>query len=189
VQLPISETANAANDSGKPICLVRNDAAIAELASFGKLSKIVAGELLKLQFGKADSQTVVRFNKVPGEFDAATVHISLERGSDAFTVRLFGKHGAIQRRVPAVGLRARDPKIGTIMEDSPFKDQVEDSFDANDPVVTIHKAAGKMSPSIVPNKVDKRGRYGFAVQWADGATIIYSNQSIAVAAGAEVVGN
>jgi hypothetical protein len=47
----------------------------------------------------------------------------------------------------------------------------------------VHRTAGKKSPSLIPSKVDKKGRYGYAVQWNDGAIIIYSVLSIAKAAG------
>ena len=184
IQLPISEIANVASDSGEPFCLARKEESVEELFAFEELANAVSGELLKMQFGKLESQTNVTFAETQEVFDVATVHVSLDKPSETFTVRLFGESGAMQRKVRAASLRARDPKTGEILEDTPFKDLVEDSSD--EIIVTIHQTKAKKSPSIVPTAIQKRGRYGYGIQWADGATIIYSMTSLARAAGGEL---
>lgn len=64
--------------------------------------------------------------------------------------------------------------------------------DAGNGIVQQHQAGGAASTSSVkprklarrlfPVTVEKRGNYGYAVEWADGATIIYTMTSIAHAA-------
>uniref|UniRef100_A0A7S2YAX9 Gamma-butyrobetaine hydroxylase-like N-terminal domain-containing protein n=1 Tax=Entomoneis paludosa TaxID=265537 RepID=A0A7S2YAX9_9STRA len=104
-------------------------------------------------------------------------------------MRLFSSSGAVQKRIFPSELRSRDPKTGDIIEDSPFREQKP-----KDPFVRVHSSSDvesdsnnnskkKPSPSVTPVQVDRKGRYGFAVQWADGATIIYSKVCLAKASG------
>lgn len=39
---------------------------------------------------------------------------------------------------------------------------------------------------FIPTKLDKKGHYGYEIEFSDGATIIYSMLSVAIAAGAKV---
>ena len=43
-----------------------------------------------------------------------------------------------------------------------------------------------LSPRLFPCKINRKGRYGYSVEWRDGATIIYSMISLAKAAGAKL---
>jgi hypothetical protein len=59
-------------------------------------------------------------------------------------------------------------------------------------MLSHHRASGsgkkeKTSPSLSVTRVERKGRYGYAVQYADGATVIYSSKSLALAAGGELV--
>ena len=188
VQLPISVATNTANDNGNPLCVTRPDEATEELSAFRRLAENVSGEILKMQFGGHVGEVFVTFGSASDEFDLAMLQLSLDKSSDqAFVVRLFGEFGAIQKRISSAELRARDPKSGDVIEASPFADQLNSfASSADDPVVTVHKASGKVSPSLLPVGVEKKGLYGFAVRWSDGATIIYSKKSIAVAAGGTI---
>ncbi|GKY95154.1 hypothetical protein MPSEU_000479000 [Mayamaea pseudoterrestris] len=182
VQLPISEDTNAANDDGKPFCLVRSEIYGRELGAFRTLANALTGELLKMQFNKLDSQVTATFPESDAVFDVATTHFSLDKVSENFNVRLYGEFGAVQRKIKAVSLRARDPKSGVILDESPFKRMEETQSDQ----VMVIKTT-KKNPAIIPTIVQRRGRYGYGVQWADGATIIYSMKSLVVAAGATIV--
>lgn len=191
VQLPISTAINEANDSGLPLTLNRPKDATTELAAFRDLASIVSRELLQLQYGSStEGQELVAFEAYQDVFDVATVTLSLDKtkGQEKLTVRLFSDSNAIQLPVAPSRLRSRNPKTGDVMPDSPFLDSDDENFPSRpDPVVTVTKAATrKRSPSILPTKVERRGRYGFAVEWADGATIIYSMRSIARTAGGEL---
>jgi hypothetical protein len=188
VQLPISIATNDANDGGIPLTIKRPKDGATELAAFRDLAAIVSRELLQLQYGSsAEGLEMVTFGVDQGQFEIATVTLSLDKtkGDEKFTVRLFSDSNAVQLPVSPAQLRSRDPKNGDRMPDSPFLDQREDASSQQEPVVTVTKT-GKRSPSVIPTKVERRGRYGFAVEWADGATIIYSMRSLAKAAGGEL---
>jgi len=194
VQLPISMAANAANDNGEPLCLRRPDDAGEELRAFEALAKFVSREILKIHFGwnvSEEGQVLVNFDSTPkDEYDIDTIQLSLDKSGDgSFLVRLYGETGAVQKRVSAADLRSRDPKSGDVIEDSPFRNQIDTAAAPSDPIITVHKARSqkKKSPSLQPTGVERKGLYGFAVRWGDGATIIYSKKCIAVAAGGRII--
>jgi hypothetical protein len=195
IRMPISTHTHEANDSGEPLCLVRPEAAAVELDAFQLLADNVSRELLKIHYGTTETQGVVMLQDgdATDKFGISSVHLNVDVASKSFLVRFFSASGAVQKRVSAAGLRARDPKTGTVLDDSPFKKHLRDetSSDFLSSTVTVHKTASAVNkekdhPSLSPTKVVKKGRYGYAVQWADGATIIYSKLSIAVAAGGTI---
>lgn len=188
VQLPLSPLTNAANENGQPFCLSRPAEAEKELSAFRTLAKIVSGSLLEYQFGRNDDRKFVSFTEETEKFDLSTTALSMDKSNEeTLVIRLFSETGAVQKRINPALLRSRDPKTGDIIPDSPFLDAANESDEksskSKDPIVTVHKTRGKRSPSIIPTQVNRRGRYGFSVNWADGATIIYSMTSIAKAAG------
>lgn len=189
VQLPVSPATNAANDTGRPFCLERPDDAEKELAAFRTLAKVVSGELIKYQYGRSDDRKFIAFEATGEVFDLSTVTLSLDKSrGEAFIVRLFSDTGAVQKRVSPAKLRSRDPKTGETLSDSPFLSEAEEKENpVANPMVSVHKVKAKQSPSLLPTKVDRKGRYGFSVEWADGATIIYSSASVARAAGGTLV--
>jgi Mrp family chromosome partitioning ATPase len=183
VQLPISEQTNAANDEGEPFCLVRSDQSKRELSAFNKLANALSSELLKMQYNMSESHVTATFPESKDKFDVATVHLSLDKVSETFTVRIFSESGAIQQKFKGFCLRARDPKSGLVLEESPYKEMANTQFDQE----MVVKSNAKKTPALIPTSVQRRGRYGYGVQWADGATIIYSMRSLAAAAGGKVV--
>lgn len=199
IRMPISTNLNDANDGGEPLCLVRPETAAVELNAFQLLADSVSRKLLRIHYGDTEAQGEVMLKDDYGDaltekFGIATVHLNVDIASKSLLVRFFSASGAVQKKVSAAALRARDPKTGNVLEDSPFKKYVRDeeasSSSAASSIVTVHKTASvkeKDHPSLSPTKVVKKGRYGYAVQWADGATIIYSKQSIAIAAGGTIV--
>ena len=158
MQLPISSLANKATEEGQPLSLTRPDNAEDELAALGKLAKIISKELLLSQFAQPDS--FVQIDGVNFPLDSMTCTVE----SSSFVVRLYSDTGAIKIQVPAYQVRARDPKTGVILPG--------ESLDNN----------GQRSPGTLPNSIAKKGHYGFTVEWADRATLIYSLQAIAKAA-------
>jgi NUBPL iron-transfer P-loop NTPase len=191
VQLPISIAANDANERGVPLTISRPDAAVAELTAYRDLARLVSRELLLLQYGSPNERRLlVVFDSDPEQyFDVASVTLSLDKskGAEKLFVRLVSDSTAVQRVVSPALLRSRNPKTGDTMADSPFLevDNDEASASGGDKPVMVSRTR-KRSPSIIPTKVERRGRYGFAVEWGDGATIIYSVQSLARAAGGTV---
>ena len=189
IQLPISTAANDANDSGEPLCIARPKGASKELLAFEQLAKQVSLELLKIQYDSIAGEEFVSFETAEGDFDTSTVRLSLDKGKHgAFLVRLYSSSGAIQKQVSPAFLRSRDPRSGEVIKDSPFLKDLEDEMtnEQNTGMVEVHSSkTKKTNPSLKPSRVTKKGRYGYSVQWEDGATIIYSKMSIAMAAGAE----
>ena len=208
VQLPISPLTNGANDSGEPLCLERPSDGEAELQAFEGLAKVVSQEMLLLQHGlscmkssgnsganSGSSDAVVTFDSGAGQkFDVASLHMSVD-GSDAksFAVRLFSDAGAWQGKVDGVILRSIDPKTGERMSDAideepkPKTGCSSSSPNGGIDSIVIHRHTNdEKKPRLFPAKVEKKGIYGYSVEWADGATIIYSLLSIAKAAGGKV---
>ena len=170
-QLPLSTRTNEANDCGVPLTLGRPDGASEELKVIAELASAVSRELFLAQHGRSDSLTetslpskvVFPRSTADDEFDVASTHLSLNE--EGFLARFFSEKGAMQVSIPAESLRARDPKTGEVIN-------------------TDNGGMALKSPRLLPAKLDPKGRYGYAVEWADGATIIYSMLSIACAAGA-----
>lgn len=179
--MPFSQTANYAVDSSVPLCLSRQEESKLELEAFGHLADIVTGELLKFQYGQRDEVVgKVRFGSAKELFDLSTA--TMELGRDGiFQVRFYSEFGATQKQISPPELRACDPKNGQKLRHSSPESTTPDG------VVKIHKSNVKVSPSDQPKRVQKQGRYGFRVEWADGATIIYSMAAIATAAGGTVL--
>ena len=178
IELPMSLCMSASTDDGKPLSLARPADASKELAAYESLAREVSGELLKTFYGTTESSESVKFRDSKEEFSVSSVDLSLDSMTKEFIVRLYSPSGALQKRVVAAQLRARDPRTGDVIDDSPFLHESGEK-----PAIHVHKSSDRVSPSIDPNGVERKGRYGFAVKWGDGATIIYSKKSVAKAAG------
>eukprot|EP00521_Asterionellopsis_glacialis_P009171 CAMPEP_0195286222 /NCGR_PEP_ID=MMETSP0707-20130614/3757_1 /TAXON_ID=33640 /ORGANISM="Asterionellopsis glacialis, Strain CCMP134" /LENGTH=527 /DNA_ID=CAMNT_0040345829 /DNA_START=39 /DNA_END=1618 /DNA_ORIENTATION=- len=184
-QLPISVRTNEANDSGAPICLARPDDAKEELLVFEQLANAVSKELLLIQNGVSSehigglgSPHTVTFHGEAEEFDVATTHMSVDSEKEAFIVRLFSEKGATQVSVLGEDLRFRHPKTGEKMDQQSNKQdsKTTEGVSLAESMVDHHKHDSQSTqlPTLFPVKVDKKGRYGYSIEWADGATIIYS---------------
>lgn len=197
IQLPISVSMSDANESGVPLTLDRTTPNTEkELLAYQSLAHVVSRELLRLQYGHSnDDETVfVSFGEKNERYDVNSVSLTLSKSNSddkLFVIRLFSDSGAVQQEVKPSELRGRDPRTGDKIPHSPFgKEESNDgsnpSSTDSDVIITNVSGKRKVSPSIIPSTVARRGRYGFAVVWQDGATIIYSNQCIAVCAGGTV---
>jgi Mrp family chromosome partitioning ATPase len=170
-QLPISTITNDANDSGIPLALSRPTEAKEELDVMEKLASSVIRDLFLTQHLRTDSAEMTTHphkitfpnSNVGDEFDLASTQLTIDGVS--FVARFFSEQGALQVLIPPETLRARHPKTGDIVEN-----------EKSEMVQNV--------PKLFPAKLDPKGRYGYSVQWADGATIIYSLLSIARSAGA-----
>ena len=173
IQLPISSVTNDANDIGAPICLTRPDDARDILAAFEQLGEVVSKELLQLRYSEPDSSGVVAIDGV--QFEVESLNCSIEKDKESFSVRLYSETGATKVRVSAGDIRGRDPKTGELLSvSSPEIENKEVISSPDDSMVTVHKVqrAPRKDISTIPRIIEKKGRYGFAVEWEDGATII-----------------
>lgn len=176
---------NDGNENGEPIMMKNSNQTILEQDAFKKLADHVSREMLLTQYGHPDNdKSLVRFEGETTTFSLESLSLKLLPGSDMFTVRLLSTEGATQQSFKPACLRSRDPSTGEIIPGGPFLEDMEST-------IQIDHSSGRIphkpSPSLKPVKVERRGRYGYAVEWADGATIIYSLQCIATAASATML--
>lgn len=199
VQLPISPLTNGANDTGEPLCLERPADGQTELDAFEDLAKMVSREMFLLQHGKSrkgqtskgadgdSSDAVVTFEGGAGQqFDVASLYMTVDNDDESFAVRLFSDAGAWQGKVEGATLRSIDPKTGEKISDGDENKDMEPKASCSssgDGIVVQHHRHDKKKPRLFPARVEKKGIYGYGVEWADGATIIYSMLSIAKTAG------
>jgi hypothetical protein len=192
-QFPISSKTNEANDEGVPLSLSRPKDASVELDTFHQLSSTIARELLLLQHGRSSEVSDNSSVRIGGEiFDVASLHLSVDNTAKTFSVRLFSDGGATQVSIQGEILRSWHPKLG-----EPMEVETTDEEDKRDGMITRTSGTGcsshdhshdhsheiKSGPILFPCKIEKKGRYGYSVEWGDQATIIYSMYSIARAAG------
>lgn len=204
-QFPISPHTNDANENGSPLCLSRPPEAAVELSTFQQLSTVVASELLLLQYGRSNEggnegthdPTVALGDAT---FRVADLLLAVENEGGTFAVRLFSDRGAVEVKVEGKKLRFWHPQLGEEIQEG----EKEGGLDVFVETTTSggcgsghdhshsHSHSHERSPTLkdftskkglFPCKVEKKGRYGYSVEWADGATIIYSMYSLAKAAG------
>ena len=187
-QFPISIKTNEANDNGQPLCLTRPQDAAVELDLFHQLSTSVVNELLLLEHGRSSDISDESSVRIGGNvFDVASLQLTVDNSSKSFLVRMFSDSGATEVQISGNKLRTWHPKLGEAME-------AEEDESAKDSMVTKTSGKGcgshnhdhdhgKEMPRLFPCTIEKKGRYGFAVEWTDRGTIIYSMYSLARAAG------
>lgn len=179
-QLPLSSTTNDATDEGTPLTLSRPEDAVAELEAMSKLARIVSRELLKQPFLSESSGGKVSFDEGHEMFDLSSIQLSLDGGD--FLLRAFAEQGAVQRRIAANDLRARDPKTGeTIRRGQDLHDSPSDTKIRG--MVEIHRSQSMKGTNASPDRLEKKGKVGFEVVWGDGSKFIYSRRALAIAAG------
>lgn len=180
-QLPLSEAANEANDSGVPLTISRPSQAKRDLEAFRKLAEAVTKELFRLPYSKRDDHNFVVFEDGKEKFNLSTIQLS--KDNDSLLLRIFSEEGALQKRFDPKELRNRDPKTGDVILDSNNSLQIED-----DSMVEVYRSASeqKVSSPLV-KRVDKKAKVGFEVAWSDGAKFIYSHRAIAKAAGGSLI--
>ncbi|KAL7535136.1 hypothetical protein ACHAXR_007025 [Thalassiosira sp. AJA248-18] len=137
------------------------------------------------------------------EFDVPFTQLSVDNDHKNFTVRLFSNEGGYQKVISGGDLRVRDPRTGE--EDLSAGEQKSQGAPTHGGCGSVggSGASQKMSSMVqhhtanddidsqqleekdglFPAKITKKGNYGYEVEWADGAKIIYSLLAIAKAAG------
>uniref|UniRef100_A0A7S0C276 Gamma-butyrobetaine hydroxylase-like N-terminal domain-containing protein n=1 Tax=Proboscia inermis TaxID=420281 RepID=A0A7S0C276_9STRA len=179
--MPVSTAINSANEDGNPICLSTPTGANAELSAFADLARLVSHELYVLQHGgnlksrKGGEDNFdgirVKFDE-DEEFDASNIILTADNKRKRFVVRFFSEVGATQKNVNGKDLIGRNPKTG-------------------DKLVNEVEAEGETSnhnhSNLFPAKIERKGYYGYSVEWASGATMIYSMLSICKSAGGKIV--
>ena len=132
-------------------------------------------------------------------FDVPFTRLSADNESGKLVVRLFYDGGGYQRIISGIELRKRDPRTGE-EEDGPAAvapmmrggGRCGGGGDASSMV--RHHAAhvgpdAAAKDGLFPARVTRKGNYGYEVEWADGAKVIYSLLAIAKAAGGKSLGS
>ena len=132
-------------------------------------------------------------------FDVPFTRLSADNESGKLVVRLFYDGGGYQRIISGIELRKRDPRTGE-EEDGPAAvapmmrggSRCGGGGDASSMV--RHHAAhvgpdAAAKDGLFPARVTRKGNYGYEVEWADGAKVIYSLLAIAKAAGGKSLGS
>lgn len=184
-RLPISSSANIANEEGIPLSLSRPPSASTELEALRHLAHVVSRELFRLPYKPESSIGTVSFEESMESFELSSIHLSLD--GDRLIVRAFSENGALQKRFLPKELRRRDPKSGLLL------DPTNNGFDNESSTkmigkVEIHRTgASKADIKDVINNLEKKGKVGYEVTWGDGSKFIYSRRAIAFAAGGRLL--
>jgi hypothetical protein len=182
-QLPISSAANEATEQGVPLTLSRPSNAIAELEAISQLARIVSRELLKLPY-RLETRGAVSFDDASEIFELSSMQLSLD--GENFLLRAFTERGAVQRRIAAKDLRSRDPKTGLTLQGD---EELSPAKAKGAGMVELHRSRALQGAHKSPNRLEKKGRFGFEVTWDDGSKSIYSRRAIAMSAGGRVHGS
>jgi len=215
--LPISETVSGSNESGKPFCCDEpNSNSEEEWAVFSKLADAVSTDLLLLQHnmipasmqgqqGNSSASMVVTIDEVEDSaFDVPLTQLDIDNSHKRFTVRLFCNEGGYQKVISGAELRSRNPKTGEVEDDSSSQEGTtaqqgcgggsrSSNSGSSQPSILVHHHSSECTDNsnekdnLFPAQLTKKGKYGYEVEWADGATIIYSLLAIAKAAGGKPV--
>eukprot|EP00986_Skeletonema_menzelii_P006841 scaffold2597_cov142-Skeletonema_menzelii.AAC.11 len=157
------------------------------------------------QQGNSSTAMVVTIDEVEDStFDVPFTQLDIDNSHKRFTVRLFCNEGGYQKIISGADLRSRNPKTGEVEDDSSSHFGEREGKTAqqgcgggghrvdrgsSQPSIMVHRHSSDCADNsnekdnLFPAKLSKKGKYGYEVEWADGATIIYSLLAIAKAAG------
>jgi hypothetical protein len=169
---------------------------------FSKLAEAISTDLLLLQHGMTPSTSVVGGGTTTSTvtideagnsiYDVPFTRLSVDNTHKKFTVRLFSDGGGYQKVISGLDLRNRDPKSGEEVEGSLEAPAIQAAGCGGSQtalssqvrrVVVESSTATAKKEGLFPARVTRKGNYGYEVEWADGAKIIYSLLAIAKAAG------
>lgn len=198
-KLPISEEINEANDKSMPLTLMPPKENKTDITNvYSQLSKHVQSELYQQMYG-LNNEASLKF-EIDGEtFSSLILSTTTKKEEDAFCVRLFSDTNAIEMFISAQELRLTHPKTGEILVDFDDVNKHTPLTKSADSMVEHHrhdhhhhhhesnKSSNKEKEIInhrrlFPVQLERHGNYGYSINWADGATIIYSLDSIVKAA-------
>jgi hypothetical protein len=137
------------------------------------------------------------------EFDVPFTQLDIDNSHKRFTVRLFCNEGGYQKIITGKDLRSRNPKTGEIDDELSSSSSGEGNKvrqqgcgggknsrgESSDASIVVHHHSSHCDDvpdeedTLFPARISKKGKYGYEVEWADGAAIIYSLLAIAKAAG------
>ena len=156
------------------------------------------------QQGNTSNSMVVKIDEAAdSEFDVPFTQLDIDNSHKRFTVRLFCNEGGYQKIITGKDLRSRNPKTGEIDVELSSSSSGEGNkvrqqgcgggknsrSGSSDASIMVHHHSSHCDDgpdeedTLFPARISKKGKYGYEVEWADGAAIIYSLLAIAKAAG------
>jgi Mrp family chromosome partitioning ATPase len=156
------------------------------------------------QRGNTSNSMVVKIDEAAdSEFDVPFTQLDIDNSHKRFTVRLFCNEGGYQKIITGKDLRSRNPKTGEIDDELSSSSSGEGNEvrqqgcgggknkrgESSDASIVVHHHSSHCDDvpdeedTLFPARISKKGKYGYEVEWADGAAIIYSLLAIAKAAG------
>lgn len=156
------------------------------------------------QRGNTSNSMVVKIDEAAdSEFDVPFTQLDIDNNHKRFTVRLFCNEGGYQKIITGKDLRSRNPKTGELDNELSSSSSGEGNKvrqqgcgggknsrgGSSDASIMVHHHSSHCDDvpdeedTLFPARISKKGKYGYEVEWADGAAIIYSLLAIARAAG------
>lgn len=212
-RLPVSSEVHDSNESGSPLCCdgdlgssmgttTSADDDDGAAGIFSKLAHAISTDLLLLDHGMtppvsgtASTTSAVMIDETGDSvFDVPFTRLSVDNTHKKFTVRLFSDGGGYQKVISGHALRCRDPRTGEEvkgMTETPAVrgsscggggQSAPSSLVVHNVIVHVESSA-TAKDGLFPARVTRKGNYGYEVEWADGAKVIYSLLAIAKAVG------
>lgn len=184
-QMPISPALNNANDIGVPLMISRPENASLEVKTYDEIAKATARALFSLRKHQTGERNMtINIDDEEWEINLNSLSLGIDASENALVVRLFSEKSA--KQILVKDLRSRDPKTGEILLN------LSDESEAKQKSSLIGSCGGEIHVTRhqhshndrkeIPTSVSRKGNYGYAVEWGDDATIIYSFYSLAKAA-------
>ena len=203
-QLPLSQHTTDSIETGIPLCLARPLQAEQELQVYDDMAKFLVKQMFAMQNGTSFNNTsnlegVMFDSQSTAIFHVASALLKANEKSKSFTLRFFSNTDGVATQVdiPAHVLRMTHPKTGERMDDrldDMAKTLTSPSTSSGcSTAVHVHREHTQPQPpqiklpKLFPVTLERKGQFGYSVEWADGATINYSMASLAKAAGGKLI--
>ena len=158
VRIPLSEALSSANDSSLPIMLSPPSAST-EASAYTSLADVLVKKLFErdtmmdvpLDTFSSSSSDPLLIDGKPVDLDAISLKFDKARG---LLLRIFSENGATERVINPAVLLDTNPKTGE----------------------SLGGKSGNVRPVV--RSIERKGSYGYAITWQNGATFIYSMQVV-----------
>ncbi|GMH77408.1 hypothetical protein TrST_g9189 [Triparma strigata] len=159
VRIPMSEAVSAANDDGVPVALLGTTE---EALAYEQLATVLTRRLFDRDTtpstphpsDPSESELEASPSTVDN-VDVNSVSLTYDPNRKSFVIRIFSENGASENLIDPEALRTVNPKTGEPLEDTKKNDRM-----------------------LAVKATERKGSYGYAVTWGNGATFIYATNVI-----------
>ncbi|GMH62020.1 hypothetical protein TL16_g03392 [Triparma laevis f. inornata] len=158
VRIPMSEAVSKANDDGVPVALLGT---AEEASAYEELAAILTRRLFDRDIcpsSQPSDPSESELEASPSTVDSIDVNnvsLTYDHNRKSFVIRIFSEDGASESLADPEALRTVNPKTGELLEDTK-----------------------KNTRMLAVKATERKGSYGYAVTWGNGATFIYSMKVI-----------